>query len=96
MLVIDLDEESQLASTTQGRYLELSREELLLATDLDEELLDLVMDQLLLSLSTKVCIVELAGLGCTHQERWVSDPLVLHEFINLVRVKIEELKELNR
>ena len=96
MLVIDLDEESQLASTAQGGYLELSREELLLAADLDEELLDLVMDQLLLSLGTKVCIVELARLGCTHQERWVSDPLVLHEFINLVRVKIEELKELNR
>lgn len=98
VLVIHFNMESQLGVFAEGtgRHLKLDREVLLLATDIDEKLLDFVVDFLPLRFNAVEIILIGISLryGSSNLEVWVLFQLARHEIVDVVGVEHEELEEL--
>lgn len=99
VLVIHFNEQHQLRVAAKGRGdFKFHLEILLLAADIDEELLDLVVD--LLSLRLDAIKVVLVGISFprdhTDFKIWVPLHLTRHERVDVVSVEHEELQEFAR
>ena len=88
LLVVDLDEESQLRGPANWCNLELCYEKLFLATYLYEKILHLFVNDLLLCLDAVKLILKLTGLGDLHSEWRMSEVLAFHEVSDLLRIKV--------
>ena len=98
LILVDSDQEGELAGSPNRCYIELGREVFLLAANFNQQLLHLVKDVLTVCVATFM-LSRLAdkGLLCRlkadHRRRWVPFDLIIHKHVDFLRIKVEENEE---
>ena len=96
LIVVDLDEESQLGGATHGGNFKLSHEEFFLAAHFYQQIFHLFVDDFFLRLDAVESVLLLVVLGYLHGERRVDIVLRLHELIDFLLVQVQEMQKLAR
>ena len=95
VVIIDLYQERQLRSASNRCNLELRSEVLLFAAHLNEQFLDLLKDELFLSLrAIELVLVFLTELRNGHAEGWILNHLQIHDLFDLRLIQVQKQQEL--